>query len=111
MARGVLFRQSSGAAAAACSSGSNSKAQEAEDEEQKEVELLYLAHQGRVASVEALLSEGFIPVNFADFDGRTALHIAACEGHLDLIRLLILKRADVNARDRWGSTVVPSFFS
>ncbi|KAI5071736.1 hypothetical protein GOP47_0013987 [Adiantum capillus-veneris] len=104
MARRVLFRQSSGAAASSSGAGSSSKAQEEDDHKQREVELLYLAHQGLVSHVDALLSEGVVLVNFADFDGRTALHIAACEGHLDVVRLLVSKGADVNARDRWGST-------
>ncbi len=28
-------------------------------------------------------------MEMADYDGRTALHLAACEGHEDLVRFLI----------------------
>ncbi|KAF2298317.1 hypothetical protein GH714_021865 [Hevea brasiliensis] len=38
--------------------------------------------RGDVKGVEDLLNEG-IDVNSIDLDGRTALHIAACEGHLE----------------------------
>ena len=38
-------------------------------------------------------------------DGRTALHIAACEGHRDVVRILLSWKANIDARDRWGSTV------
>ncbi|KAH7283328.1 hypothetical protein KP509_34G001700 [Ceratopteris richardii] len=105
MAKGVLFRQSSGAAgsslgAAGESSASRNSSSEAEC---REFELLYLAHEGSTALVEALLSQG-VDVNFADFDGRTALHVASCEGHLDVVRVLLSRGAKVNARDRWGST-------
>lgn len=42
--------------------------------------------------------------DFADYDRRTALHIATSNGHCDVAQLLIEYGADVNARDRWGST-------
>ena len=40
----------------------------------------------------------------ADYDGRTALHLAAAEGHFDLVKYLV-ERVKVNPRpkDRWNS--------
>lgn len=35
-------------------------------------------------------------VNGQDYDGRTALGVAASEGHLDVVKYLISKGADVN---------------
>ncbi|KAF7084834.1 hypothetical protein CFC21_088362 [Triticum aestivum] len=65
--------------------------------------LLYAACQGDAAGVEELLREG-VDVDSIDFDGRTALHITACEGRGEVVRLLLGWKANINARDRWGST-------
>lgn len=51
-----------------------------------------------------MLDEG-IDVNSIDLDGRTGLHIAACEGHVEVVKLLLQRKANIDARDRWGSTV------
>jgi hypothetical protein len=67
--------------------------------------LLYAACQGDAAGVEELLREEGVDVDSIDFDGRTALHIAACEGRGEVVRLLLGWKANINARDRWGSTV------
>ncbi|GLJ17124.1 hypothetical protein SUGI_0296330 [Cryptomeria japonica] len=67
------------------------------------IQLLYLANKGDVEGIQALL-DGGADVNSVDFDSRTALHVAACEGHKDVVSLLINRGADVNCKDRWGST-------
>ncbi|OWM73004.1 integrin-linked protein kinase 1 [Punica granatum] len=67
------------------------------------VKLLYLANEGDLEGVEELLDSG-VDVNFKDIDDRTALHIAACQGLTDMAALLLKRRADVNPKDRWGST-------
>lgn len=41
-------------------------------------------------------------VNKGDYDKRTALHLAASEGHNVIVELLCQAGADVNAVDRWG---------
>ncbi|KAH7666042.1 Glutaminase protein [Dioscorea alata] len=66
--------------------------------------LLFLACHGDVHVVEELLQEGD-DVNSIDLDGRTVLHIAACKEHLEVIRLLIQWRANIDAKYRWGSMV------
>ncbi|CAI0407564.1 unnamed protein product [Linum tenue] len=70
------------------------------------MQLLFMASRGDARGVEDLLNEG-IDVNSIDLDGRTALHIAACEGHAEVVKLLLNRRASIDARDRWGSTVSP----
>ncbi|URE27471.1 serine threonine protein kinase [Musa troglodytarum] len=65
--------------------------------------LMFMACQGDARGVEDLLKDG-LDVNSIDLDGRTALHIAACEGHVDVVSLLLSWRANIDARDRWGST-------
>lgn len=69
------------------------------------MQLLFMASRGDVKGVDDLLNEG-IDVNSIDLDGRTALHIAACEGHIDVVKLVLSRRANIDARDRWGSTVI-----
>jgi len=53
--------------------------------------------------VGLLLSDG-APVDAADYDKRTALHLASSEGHSKIIAALIAAHADVNLQDRWGGT-------
>ncbi|KAL9316612.1 hypothetical protein ACSQ67_017613 [Phaseolus vulgaris] len=67
------------------------------------VRLMYLANEGDLVGIEELLDAGS-DVNFTDIDGRTALHVAACQGRTDVVDLLLLRGADVDPRDRWGST-------
>jgi len=40
----------------------------------------------------------------ADYDGRTALHVACCEGHVEVVRYLLDLGAPVHMRDRYGDT-------
>lgn len=73
--------------------------------------LLSYASKGNVRAIKELLDQG-AAVNASDYDGRTALHLAACEGHLLVAELLLQRGADVNPVDRWGDTVSspsPSF--
>lgn len=71
------------------------------------MQLLFMACRGDVAGVQELLDDG-TDVNNIDLDGRTALHIAACEGHVEVVKLLLSRKANIDARDRWGSTVINS---
>ena len=50
------------------------------------------------ASVE---KEMFLDVNQGDYDKRTALHLAAGEGHVQVVKALCDAGADVNVEDRW----------
>ncbi|XP_051741588.1 60 kDa lysophospholipase-like isoform X1 [Ctenopharyngodon idella] len=43
-------------------------------------------------------------LNMADYDGRSPLHVAACEGHLNVVEYLLNEGADVDAKDRFGDT-------
>lgn len=66
--------------------------------------LLSAVAAGQNEAVARLLRNGLSP-NLADYDGRTAAHIAACEGHLDILATLHATGAcNFSAKDRWGST-------
>ncbi|XP_059304803.1 integrin-linked protein kinase 1-like [Lycium ferocissimum] len=68
------------------------------------MQLLFLACRGDANGVKELLDNDDVDVNSIDLDGRTALHIAACEGHVEVVKLLLSRKANIDARDRWGST-------
>ena len=66
--------------------------------------LLQLCAIGNLPSVKDYVSSVFKNVNFRDYDRRTALHVAASEGHLDVVKYLVTKGANVNRSDRWGGS-------
>lgn len=69
------------------------------------VRLMYLANEADLEGIKELLDSG-VDVNFRDIDNRTALHVAACQGSKKVVQLLIEGGADVDPKDRWGSTVI-----
>ena len=58
---------------------------------------------GDTTALERLIASG-AEVDAADYDGRTALHLAAAEGHAAAVELLLRKGARVGVADRWGGT-------
>ena len=59
---------------------------------------------GDILTLRRLLRAG-IPVNAADYDLRTAAHIAAAEGHVAALKVLVEFGADLTLQDRWQNTV------
>mmetsp|Transcript_35225 Transcript_35225/g.76426 ORF Transcript_35225/g.76426 Transcript_35225/m.76426 type:complete len:788 (+) Transcript_35225:224-2587(+) len=59
---------------------------------------------GDILLLKRLVRTG-IQINAADYDKRTAAHIAAAEGNVAAIRLLADHGADLTLEDRWGNTV------
>ncbi len=50
------------------------------------------------------LNKQGIDINQKDYDGRTALHLAASEGSLEVFNYLINNGSNINCKDRWGNT-------
>ena len=44
--------------------------------------------------------------DYGDYDRRTAMHLAACEGHTEVLQVLIELGANVNVVDRWECTPI-----
>lgn len=60
--------------------------------------------EGDLKLLRRLLHAGADP-NEGDYDGRTPLHIAAAEGNVPAVEMLVVEgKADPAKRDRWGST-------
>jgi len=71
------------------------------DEAQK---LCDLAAKGELDSLKMLLTKGAHPTA-ADYDGRTAIHLAASEGRLNVLQYLAtIKGFNINVVDRFGGT-------
>ena len=69
------------------------------------VKLLTFSHRGDLDGVERLLNNG-VEVNSQDYDKRTALHLAACEGHIGIVKYLLGAKANPTLRDRFGGTAL-----
>ncbi|KAJ1634160.1 hypothetical protein T492DRAFT_837040 [Pavlovales sp. CCMP2436] len=62
------------------------------------------AAKGELEKMQRILSANRIDVNRGDYDKRRPLHLAACEGHVKVIELLLSAQADINVKDRFEGT-------
>eukprot|EP00128_Syssomonas_multiformis_P007905 Colp12_sorted_trinity150504_noHs@18014 len=61
---------------------------------------------GDARLVQFLLDTAGVDINSADYDFRTALHLAAATGQEEVVQLLLARGADVHAQDRFGNTAL-----
>jgi ankyrin repeat protein len=66
-------------------------------------ELIWAASLGDIGAVRRLVAQG-VPLDSADYDHRTAIHLAAAEGHLEVVRYFTAHGVLVNPTDRWANT-------
>lgn len=62
--------------------------------------LIVAASKGDLAEVKSLLESDKINMDATAFDGRAALHLAANEGRLEVVKYLLAAGANPNAVDR-----------
>lgn len=70
--------------------------------------LMWAAYHGQIHTVSALLrvADGLLEVDWAGMWGETALMLAAGQGHLEIVRLLVSAGADVNHQDHVSSALI-----
>jgi ankyrin repeat protein len=62
------------------------------------------AARGDLKSLRKLVVEQGANVDTCDYDKRSALHLAASEGHKEVVKFLLAYKASVDVQDRWGGT-------
>jgi len=65
------------------------------------VQFLFAASEGDMQELSRLLAVG-VDINSVDYDKRSALHLAAAEGQVQVVGFLLSNHADSSLRDRWG---------
>jgi glutaminase len=66
-------------------------------------ELLWAASDNDIDGLRGCMANG-IPLSAADYDGRTALHVAASDGQVEAVQYLLAHNHPIHVRDRWNSS-------
>jgi ankyrin repeat protein len=73
-------------------------------------EIIMCASHGKLEELKSLVEKHNLDINETDYDKRTALHLAAEEGHEDVVDYLLSVGCNVNVVDRWGATPLRGAF-
>lgn len=65
------------------------------------VKMCEAAAKGSLIDLQRMVLNGINPSE-SDYDQRTALHLAASEGHVHIVEYLLRMGADIHAKDRFG---------
>ena len=79
----------------------NPRRRQTESRELQTTSLMYATEAGSLSSIQRYLMAG-VDLGQCDYDRRTPLHVAAAEGHYDVIEFLLTKaKVAVNPKDRY----------
>lgn len=68
------------------------------------IELMFAAYSGDVSALRRFALSA-VDMELRDYDSRSALHVAAAEGHLEAVKFLTRAcRVNPRVQDRWGNT-------
>jgi len=67
------------------------------------VEMCFSAAAGDIEQIKRLIRNGVDP-DAADYDGRTALHLATCQGQTEVVTYLLSVKCNLTCKDRFGGT-------
>ncbi|KAI5610147.1 glutaminase liver isoform, mitochondrial isoform X2 [Silurus asotus] len=68
------------------------------------IELMFAAYSGDVSALRRFALSA-VDMELRDYDSRSALHLAAAEGHLEAVKFLTgTCRVNPHVKDRWGNT-------
>ncbi|MEM6725873.1 MAG: glutaminase, partial [Bacteroidota bacterium] len=81
----------------------NPRLRKQEGKVNKVVSLIWAASNGDMEELNRLAAEK-VNLGIADYDGRTALHLAAAENQKEALAFLIDQGVDLQPKDRWGGT-------
>ncbi len=70
-----------------------------------EYDMCRAAAEGDQVRVRTLV-DCCVSVNAVDYGNRSALHLAATNGHYEVIKILLMNEADLNLKDRLGRTAL-----